>query len=221
MFLPAAAAASIQRFAVVQEIVHDGGAPIARPADFLDASFHVVWPRQHVTVMLGSFATGLEWGGFVRDARGSSYGLSVRRRDAAFVTDTTVQLETLQRWRNAVFGASTRFFWPDHPETDNLLVVPTVSAEVYYRNESYASLTVTRDPRPGTGTIFRFANHLAFGSVGIDTALAPRTDGVVNWSVAARWRYFLLGYGRERDFDFTRLDRQVVSFGFRWDFPAP
>jgi hypothetical protein len=214
------AAATVQRLAIVQDIVHDADAPPGRRDAFLDTGVHIVWPRQHLTVMLGSFATGLEWGGFLRDSRGSAYGLALRRRTGGFVADTAFDLDTQQRWRNWVFGAQSRFFWPDHPEASNLLVVPTASAQFYYRDASYASLSVTRDPRPGTGTTFRFADRLAVGDVTVDTAIAPRTDGVVHWAVGVGWRHFLVGYGRERDFDFTRLDRRVFSFGFRWDFPV-
>jgi len=218
--VPAAAAPPVQRFAIVQEIVRDGDAPAGRRDEFLDTAFHVVWPRQHVTVLLGSFATGVEWGGFLRDRRGSAYGVSLRRRSGGFVTDTALEFDTQQRYRNMVIGVATRLFWPDHPETDNLLAVPSAGVQVYYRDESYASILVTRDPRPRTGTTFRFGNRLGLGAFVLDTTVAPRTDGVVHWALGLRWRTFMIGYGRERDFDFTRLDRRVFSFGFRWDFPA-
>ena len=156
----------------------------------------------------------------MRDRRGSSYGIAIRRRSGGFVADTALDVDTQQRWRNFVAGVATRFFWADRPETDNLLVVPQAALQAYYRDASYVSLAVTHDPRPGTGTTFRFANRTAFGAVALDVAVAPRTDGVVHWALGGRWRCFTLGYGRERDFDFTRLDRRVFSFGFRWDLPA-
>jgi hypothetical protein len=170
-----------------------------------------------VQLTLGGFASGVEGGGFVRDRRGSAYGAALRRRQEGFVADTSFDVESLQKLGRTVFGSQLRFFWPDHPEGDPLLVVPAVSAEVYYRDESFASLRVVRDPRPDTGTSFRIANRIGTARFYLEAAVAPRTDGVFNWSVGARWGLFLLGFGRERDFDFTRLDREVLTFGFRWD----
>jgi hypothetical protein len=214
------AAAAPRHIAIVQDIVHDGNAPAGRRDAFLDTAFYGVWPRQHLTVMLGSFATGVEWGGFLRDRRGSSYGLGIRRRTGGFVADTAVDLDTQQRFRNFVAGASARLFWADRPEYGNLLVVPQAGLQAYYQDASYVALTVTYDPRPATGTTFRFTNRTVAGAFAFDVAVAPRTDGVVHWALGGRWRCFSLGYGRERDFDFTRLDRRVFSFGFRWDLPA-
>jgi len=108
------------------------------------------------------------------------------------------------------------------PETSNLLLVPSVSLQVYYRSDSCVSIRVVRDPRSHTGTTLRLANRWARRHGFVEAAIAPRTDGVVNWSMQARWGYALCGYGHERDFDFSRLDRQVWSFGFQYDFsPAP
>ena len=49
-----AGAAPVQHFAIVQEVARDGNAPVARQDEFLDSSFYVVWPRQHLTLTLGS-----------------------------------------------------------------------------------------------------------------------------------------------------------------------
>jgi hypothetical protein len=212
------AAAPVQRFAIVQEIARDGDAPPRRQDEFLDTSFYVVWPRQHLTVTLGSFATGAEWGAFRRDGRGSNYAVALRRRQGAFLNDTAADLETEQRFDRFVLSGAVRGFWPDAPETDNLLWVPAAGVQVYYRGESYVSVRAVRDPRPHTGTTIRIANRWTRGTVSLEAAVAPRSDGVVNSSFAARWGHLLVGYGRERDFDFSRLDRRVFSFGFRYDF---
>lgn len=212
-----APASAVQRCAILQDVIHDDDAPPARQDDFLDTTILVAWPRAHVQLTLGSFATGVQAGGFVRDRRGSTYGGALRRRQEGFVADTSLDVESLQKLGRTVLGGQVRCFWPDHPEGDPLLVVPAASVEVYYRDESFASLRVVRDPRRGTGTSFRIANRLGTRRAHLEVAVAPRTDGVLNWSVGGRWGLFLLGFGRERDFDFTRLDREVLTFGFRWD----
>jgi hypothetical protein len=215
-----ALAAPVERFAIVQEIARDANAPPTRQDEFLDSSFYVVWPRQHLTMTLGSFANGAEWGGYLRDRRGSAYEVALRRREGGWLSDTALDIGTEQRFARTVLGGAIRAFWPDAPETRNVLFVPSGSVQVYYRNDSFVSLGVVHDPRPGTGTTFRFAQRLARGRAFLETAIAPRTDGVVNWSMQARWGYALAGYGHERDFDFSRLDRRVWSFGFQYDFPA-
>ena len=211
-------AAPLQSFAIVQEIASDRNAPPWRQDQFLDTSFYLVWPRQHLVVTLGGFATGAEWGGFCHDRRGSTYAVALRRRQDGYVNDTALGLETEQRYRNLVISGGVRGFWPDVPETDNLLVVPAAGLQVYYGAGSFASVRAVRDSRPHTGTTIRLANRWTHGNSFVEAAVAPRTDGVVNFSFAARRGYLLLGYGRERDFDFSRMDRQVWSFGFRYDF---
>lgn len=213
----AARAAPVQRFAIVQEIAFDAHAPLRRQDEFLDTSFYVVWPRQHLTVTLGSFANGAEWGAYARDARGSAYSVALRRRQGAFLSDTSLDLQTEQRASRCVLSAGLRGFWPDEPEAGNLLLVPSAGFQMYYRRESYVSVLAARDPRRGTGTTFRVANRWTHGSAYLEAALAPRTDGVVNYSCSARWGVLTLGYARERDFDFTRLDRRVFWFGFLYD----
>jgi hypothetical protein len=215
-----AGAAPVQRFAIVQEIARDTNAPSARQDEFLDSTFYVVWPRQHLTMTFGSFASGAEWGGYVRDRRGSTYEAALRRRQGGWLSDTALDLGTEQRFARLVWGGAVRAFWPDSPETSNLLFVPSGGVQMYYRGESFASLRVVHDPRPDTGTTLRFANRWTRGRNFLEATIAPRTDGVVNWSMQARWGYALFGYGHERDFDFSRLDRHVWSFGFQYDFPT-
>ena len=127
-----AGAAPVQHFAIVQEVARDGNAPVARQDEFLDSSFYVVWPRQHLTLTLGSFANGAEWGGYLRDRRGSTYEVALRRRQNGWLSDTALDLGTEQRFRRTVWGGGVRAFWPDAPETSNLLVVPSGSVQVYF-----------------------------------------------------------------------------------------
>lgn len=213
-----AAAESLQRIVVRQEIVHDENAPPSRTDDFLDTTFHCAGERAYAALTVGSFATGVELGGFRRDRRGSAYGGFVRRRTQGAIEDTALELGTNQKLGRSVGIVGVRLQWPDRPEDDNLIWVPSVGAEVYYSDYSFASLRIVRDPRPDTGTTFRLANRFAWHAAYVEWAIAPRTDGVVNHAFSVRYRFFLAGYARERDFDFSRLDRRVWSFGFQYDF---
>jgi hypothetical protein len=121
-----------------------------------------------------------------------------------------------------VFGSGLKLFWPDHPEGDNLSFIPSLGVEAYYRNESYASVRLWRDPRPGTGITFRIANRFGTATRHFDCSLAPRTDGVVGWGLYGRWDWFMAGLARETDYDFTNIDRRTIFFGFLYDLqPRP
>lgn len=208
----------LQRVIVRQEIVHDGQAPPWRTDDFLDTTFHAASEHAYAALTFGSFATGVEVGAFRRDRRGSTYGGFVRRRTRGAIEDTALELGTNQKLGRTVGIAALRLQWPDRPEDDNLIGVPSVGVEVYYSDYSFASLRVVHDPRPGTGTTFRVANRLAWRAAYVEWAIAPRTDGIVNHAFNVRYGFFLVGFARERDFDFSRLDRRVWSFGFQYDF---
>jgi hypothetical protein len=207
-----------QKLYIQQDIVHDRNAPGARTDDFLDTTFHVAWPHMNASLTLGSFDMGAEWGGFVRDRRGSAYGLSIRRRFGGWVENTSLQLETLQKLGRTVLGASAKLFWPDDPaQGETFSAVPGATCEVYYGDYSFASLRVSHDPRPDTGTTFRLTNRLAGERHSVELALAPRTDGAVSWGIAARYGFLAAGLASENDYDFTDIDRLLVFFGFHYD----
>jgi hypothetical protein len=208
----------VQELYIQQDIVHDRHAPVARNDEFLDTTFHVKWPHMNASLTLGSFDMGAEWGGFVRDRRGSAYGVSIRRRFGGWVENTSFQLETLQKLGRTVLGASAKLFWPDNPaQGEAFSVVPGATCEVYYGDYSFVSLRITHDPRPDTGTTFRLTNRLARERHSIELALAPRTDGALSWGVAARYGFLVAGVASENDYDFTELDRLLVFFGFHYD----
>ena len=126
---------------VEQDIVHDRNTPGGGTDDWLDTTFHLTWPRMHASLTLGSFDMGAEWGGFLRDRRGSAYGLSIRRRYGGRVENTSLELDTLQKLGRAVVGGSATLFWPDDPvQGEPFSVVPGATCEVYYGDYSFASL---------------------------------------------------------------------------------
>ena len=206
-----------QKLFIQQDIVHDRNATGATD-DFFDTTFHVAWPHMHAAITLGSFDMGAEWDGFVRDGRGSAYGLSIRRRFGGRVENTSLQLDTFQKLGRAVLGGSAKLFWPDDPvQGEAFSVVPGATCEFYYGDWSFASLRVSYDPRPDTGTTFRLTNRLARERQCIELALAPRTDGAVSWGVAARYDFLVAGLASENDYDFTDIDRLLIYLGFHYD----
>jgi hypothetical protein len=76
---------------------------------------------------------------------------------------------------------------------------------------------VTRDPRPGAGITLRLSNRVGTVRRYCDMTLAPRTDGAIGFALYGRWDWFLGGFGRETDYDFTSIDRQTIFFGFQYD----
>jgi hypothetical protein len=208
------------RFVLHQEIIQDAGAPRGRMDGFLDTTFQVMGPQWHAALTVGNYATGLRAGGFLRDRRGSTYGATLQRRTQGFLDDTSLGFETSQKFERFVAQAGLRFLWPDHPEAANVAVIPAAGAELYYDDWSYIAVGLAFDPRRGSGTTLRILNRLGSDRAHLDLGLAPRTDGVVNWSVQARWRLVFAGFARERDFDFSGFDRNVWFAGFHYDFTA-
>jgi len=211
-------AVALRRVFVVQEFIHDRGAPRGRLDDFVDTTFHVSGTQWNAALTVGNYATGLRAGGYFLDRRGSTYGATLIRRTQGFLDDTSLAFETGQKFERFVGLSGLRFMWPDRPESSNLYVIPTLGAELYYDDWSFVALGLAFDPRRGSGTTLRVLNRLGAPHAHLDVALAPRTDGVVNWSLAARYRFAFVGYASERDFDFSGFDRSVWSAGFHYEF---
>lgn len=205
------------RILFMPEIIQDRNAAPGRGADFGDATLLGVHGLAHASLTFGSFAPGFEVGGAWQDARRSNYGGMLRRRRGGMISDTALEVHTDQVLGRAVCQASLLFLWPDHPEEANLLAVPSLGADLYYSGLSFASVRAVLDPRPGTGVTFRLAERLGWSDGHVEVALAPRTDGVVNYYFQARWRWFLAGFAHEDDFDFSRIDRRVFSLGVLYD----
>lgn len=210
-------ARALQSLNIHQDIIQDAASPPGRHDRWLDSTFLVAWPQVHASVTLGSFDAGAEIGGFRRDRRGSNYGLLLRRRHGGFVENTSLEVDTQQKLSRAVVSGAMRLFWPDHPEGDNLSWVPSAGIDFYYQAESFATVRVTRDPRPWAGTTFRLANRVGTARRYCDISVSPRTDGAVGFGLYGRFEWFMGGFGRETDYDFTSIDRQTFFFGFQYE----
>jgi len=207
----------VDRVALFTEWVSDHDSPPGRPSGYVDPVLFTVRGPVYAFLNLGSFARGLEVGAMRRDARGSSYTGFLRRRQGGAIDDTALEVATAQKLRRIVGTASLRLQWPDHPEGANLLLVPSFGGELYTTSYSFAAFRAILDPRPGTGMAFMLSNRLASRTAFIEAMLVPRTDGVLNWRVRGRWRWFHAGYSYEQDFDYSRIDRRVWTFGLQVD----
>lgn len=211
---------ALERLMVIGEVVQDIGAPAGRRSEFIDTTLLGVSGPLWGALNVGTFARGLEVGGTLFDARRSSYTFTGIRRQGGMVHYTSLQAETSQRIVGSAVGmVSLRLLWPDHPETDNLLFIPTLGVDQYVAGGwSFVAFRAIVDPRPNTGAVFRIIGRAATQHEHLQLEVSPRTDGIVNFAVQARWHWALAGYTYERDFDFTRFDRSVFSVGLQYDF---
>ena len=219
--LPAlAGAGALERLVLINEVVQDIGAPSGRRNGFFDTTLIGVSGRAWGALNVGSFARGLEVGATVFDPRRSSYSFTGTRRQGGMLEYTSLQAETSQRLiGSAVAMMALRMLWPDHPEADNLLFIPTLGVDNYLAGGwSFIAFRAIFDPRSQAGTVFRVIGRAATQFAYVQADVSPRTDGVVNFAFSGRWHYLLVGYSYERDFDFTRFDRSVFSVGLQYDF---
>jgi len=114
-------------------------------------------------------------------------------------------------WTHLRLSAEMLFRPPD------VLLVPSLGAELYTGSYSFAAFRAIVDPRPQAGMTFVLSNRLSTRTAFIEAMLIPRTDGVLNWSLRGRWRWFHAGYSYEQDFDYSRIDREVWTFGLQVD----
>lgn len=208
---------AVDRVALFTEWGSDTNAPPGRAHGYVDPILFAARGGLYALLDVGTFARGLEAGGTWRDRRGASYTGFLRRRQGGAVDDTAVELATAQPRGRLVGTAAVRLQWPDHPEGANLLLIPSVGAEVYTSDFSFAACRAILDPRPAGGVAFMISNRMATRDAFFEFVLVPRTDGVLNWNVRGRWRWFHAGYTRDRDFDFSRIDRSVWTFGLQFD----
>ena len=199
------------------ELVIDGNSPPGRPSFYADPVIFTKRGAWYSELNVGTFGRGLEVGGAFRDRRGSYYTSFVRRRQGGAIDDTAAEFQTNQAVGRFVLQGLLRAQWPDRPEDDNLLFIPGVGAELYTSSYSFMAVRAVLDPRPDTGATFLLSKRIASKHAFFEGMIAPRTDGVLNYAVRGRWRWVYLGYARENDFDFSRIDRSVWILGYYHD----
>lgn len=210
-------ALAVDRVALFTEWGIDRNTPPGRAAGYVDPILFTARGPLYAVLDVGTFARGLEVGGTWRDGRGASYTSFVRRRQGGAVDDTALELATAQPLRRIVGTAAVRLQWPDRPEGANILPIPSVGAELYTSDYSFAACRAILDPRPEAGVAFMLSNRFATRATFFEITLVPRTDGVLNWNLRGRWRWFHAGYTRDHDFDYSRFDRSVWTFGLQLD----
>lgn len=207
-------ASVVERLFVRSEFVFDTNSPPGRERFYADPIVFATRGPVYAELNVGTFARGLEVGGWLKDRRGSYYSGFVRRRQGGFIDDTAAEMQTNQKLGRFVVQGFLRAQWPDRPDDDNLLFVPGAGAELYTGSHSFMAMRAVLDPRPNTGMTLLLSNRFAGERWFLEGVLAPRTDGVLNYAVRGRWRWLYLGYARENDFDFSRIDRSVWILGY-------
>ncbi len=217
----ASCAHGLELLFVRTELVVDSNSPPGRPGFYADPVVFAARGAWYSELNVGTFGRGLEVGRLWRDRRGSYYTAFVRRRQGGAIDDTAAEVQTNQSLGRFVVQGLLRAQWPDRPEDDNLLFIPGVGAELYTSSYSFMAFRAIVDPRPDTGITFLLSNRIASKHAFVEGVIAPRTDGVFNYGVRGRWRWIYLGYARENDFDFSRIDRSVWILGYYHDLTPP
>jgi hypothetical protein len=180
---------------------------------FWDPSVFAAWKNLAAQVWYGEFTKGLQFGGFLRDKRRSTYGGWYRFRHDF---DHTVELNTEQVvGRGFVVAGALRFIRviPEDVVEDRSLLEPRVGFDKYYRSYSFFSFRAIRDPRFDGEYVFVISNRFALKDKWLTAGIVPRTDGELGWFVMGKWRWVRVGYGNYNRFDFTGIDRKIFTVG--------
>lgn len=184
---------------------------------FVDPSLFASYRQAHLQVWAGEFTKGAEIGGFLRDARRSTYGAFYRFRDEF---DHVVDLSTEQLAGGGfvAYGGLRFIRVLGESVEDRHLLQPSVGFDKYYGSYHFFSVRAVRDSREGGRYSFVIANRFALRDKFVTLGLVPRTDGDLGYFVQAKWRWVRAGFGRYDRFDFTAVDRTVFNLGFEFDF---
>jgi len=179
---------------------------------FHDPSVFVAYRQAHAQVWFGEFTTGAQIGGFVRDRRRSTYGSWYRFRDDF---DHVVEANTEQILRDGfvLFGGVRYIRAIPDDAVDRTLWLPIVGFDKYYGNYNFFSLRVIRDPRDTKETSFVISNRLSTKTRYLTVGLVPRTDGHLGYFVQGKWGLWRAAVGRYDRFDFTDVDRTILTIG--------
>jgi hypothetical protein len=216
-FVAVPPASALDHVLVLQELITDRNSPPGRPSGYMDTILLAARGPAHAALNVGSFARGLEVGWTGRDRRGSTYAGFFRRRQGGFIDDSALEIRSNQKIGRWVAKAGLRLQWPDRPDHDNLLFIPEVGGEVYTSSYSFVAFRAILDPRPSAGMAFLIASRIATRNAFVELMLVPRTDGVLNYALRGRWRWFHAGYARDYDFDYSSINREVWMFGLQYD----
>jgi len=187
--------------------------------EFEDFSAFVSWKQAYVQVWSGEFTDGAEIGGYVKDRRRSTYGAMYRFRDGF---DHVVQVGTEQVLRKGFVAAASlrgiRVIPDPSPEARNQ-VQAGAGFDWYHGDYDFLSFRAVSDPREGGRWTFITSHRFHRGEpVYVQPGFIIRTDRSTGWFLQGKIRRFRWMVGDFARFDFTEVDRTVVSVGYEFPF---
>ena len=207
--------------------------------DFDDFSFFISYKQIYTQVWSGQYTDGVEFGGYLKDRRKSSYGGFVRWRDDR---DYVAQFDTGQvLGHGLVWVGSVRYIHvipdtvdndadgiPDDEDGDGVPdPVPGGQNQVqfgtgldwYHGDYDFGTFRAISDPREGGRWTFQLSHRFYRGEqFYIEPAVLPRTDGELNWFLRGKWKALVWLVGDFNQFDFTDVERKQVSLGLEFAY---
>jgi len=205
------AQASPERLILQHEFIRESG-----DREYNDPSIFYSRGPFHTQVWFGEFTKGVEFGGYVKDRRGSSYSAFYRFRDDF---DHVLQVETEQitGTKGVVLVAAVRYIRVIPEDGARNMFQFQLGADKYYGDYNFASLRAISDPRFSDKWTFVLSNRWASEDSYLTAGIVPRTDGEVGYFLQAKCKHLLLGVGRYARFDFTERNRTTYNLGWEWE----
>jgi hypothetical protein len=185
---------------------------------FQDKSIRIDYENIYITGYLGNFQHGAELGGYVKDFRRSVYNAQLRIRS----NDQTYQIGTEQLIHSGFVGRlELRYIHVEDlspPDTKGNLFVYGIGFDKYYGDYNYFSATYYNDPRESGRFSIVLQNTIATRNSFFRLGIVPRNDGTIGYFATVKYHWVFVGYAFTKEFDFTTLDRRVITFGAQIPF---
>lgn len=185
---------------------------------FEDTMVRIDFKQIYGTWYLGNYQYGAEFGGYINDARRSSYSANLRFRS----NDSTYWIGTDQVFKAGFVGKmSFRYIHVDElspPDTKHDLFVYGFGFDKYYGDYNYFTAMYFNDPREAGHFSVSLSNTLSRKHSYLRLGLIPRSDGTLGYYGTVKYHWFFIGYAFTKEFDYTALDRRVTSFGVQMPF---
>jgi hypothetical protein len=174
----------------------------------------VSYKQAHFQVWSGEFTDGFQVGGYLVDSRRSTYGAYYRFRDDI---DHILQFDVEQVLTNGfVYAAMLRGIRviPDDTGEDRNQVQFGTGFDWYWGDYNFLTFRAISDPREGGRWSFITAHRFQKNEdLYVQPAFIIRTDRSTGWFLRGKYKYFVWMVGDFDRFDFTDVDRTVVSVG--------
>jgi len=184
-----------------------------------DFSGFISYKQVYAQVWSGEYTDGVEFGGYVRDRRKSTYGGFYRWRDGQ---DHVLQFDTGQALSHGlVWVGSVRYIRiiPEDADGGQNQVQFGTGLDWYHGDYDFGTFRAISDPREGGRWTFQFSHRFYFGErIYIEPGYLPRTDGTTNWFLRGKVKYLVWLVGDFNQFDFSDIERKQLSLGLEFTY---